>query len=243
MRFWAWCAQHPDPDPGHGDSGSIQKKKSAAATATAKPKVGVTVFLGDEDASADFSYSCPAWARTRYSVAYAQRAPGRPGLLAWQRPEIIAAGVRGLAAALAKTDSRLRPQPSASPTAQPGQAVVAAGNVDNGSSARTSTALEAPATNPSGAQQQQQLAPPPPASSRGGDVLYPHREISDETAVGSHDSVAPEDKSPSAPASPAAEARPEADTRDAAAENEQKKGKDVVVNGKGANQPLKAGEV
>ncbi|KAL8306212.1 hypothetical protein RB600_008875 [Gaeumannomyces tritici] len=53
-------------------------------------------------------YVCPAWGRSRYDVAFAQRAPGRPGLLAWERPEVVVAGVRGLAVEALAQDMELR---------------------------------------------------------------------------------------------------------------------------------------
>ena len=165
-------------------------------------------------------------------MVYAQRAPGRPGLLAWKRPEIIAAGVRGLAAVLLETDARLRPQQTAAPAAAPPEQAVAVSGASNDTGASPPRPEpEAPAAaDPSGAQQH--LVPPAPG--RAGDGLQPHREISDETAVGSHDSVAPQDKDPSASASPAAEPRPEAGTGDAAAAAglEQTRG-DNAADGKG----------
>ncbi|OTB16849.1 hypothetical protein K445DRAFT_45762, partial [Daldinia sp. EC12] len=111
MRFWAHCARYPEVD-----------KKIHS-----RPKIGVTVFLGDEPSTnggtdaetiesmqdeAKDCYMCPSWANAKYNVVHINRATGRPGLLAWDRPEVIATGVRGLAASILRSDSRLRPEAS-----------------------------------------------------------------------------------------------------------------------------------
>lgn len=57
---------------------------------------------------AEEPYICPAWGRSRYDVAFAQRVSGRPGLLAWERPEVVVAGVRGLAVEALAKDTELR---------------------------------------------------------------------------------------------------------------------------------------
>jgi pimeloyl-ACP methyl ester carboxylesterase len=54
-------------------------------------------------------YTCPAWGRTHYDVVHSQRLSGRPGLLAWERPEIIIAGARNLAKEVLRLDQRFRP--------------------------------------------------------------------------------------------------------------------------------------
>ena len=236
MRFWAYCTRCVD------ESG--KKSKTTRAVASSKPKVGITVFLGDEPAtaaaaaadgpagnavgSAPFAYACPAWARSKYNVLYAQRAPGKPGLLAWQRPEVIAAGVRGLAAALVKTDSRLRPQQAVAvassgadtpSTAPLEQVVVDSGNDDGEGAAPPRPVPEGAPAKPGGASQH--LAAPP----------APSREISDETAVGSHDGIVSKDKDPSPASSPAAESRPQTAaagaTDTAAASSERRKDGDA----------------
>src|SRR5262249_25394302 len=56
-------------------------------------------------------YACPGWANTRYLVLHTNRVAGKPGLLAWERPEVIAQGIRGLARRILATDKRLRPAP------------------------------------------------------------------------------------------------------------------------------------
>lgn len=129
MRYWARCAED---GPAHA--------RTSKAT-TSKPKIGITVFLGGEDeevgdattaqevgegairlgppikAETGAGYACPAWGNAHYNVLFSQRVTGKPGLLAWERPEVILAGVRGLAKAIFAVDTRLqRPTPEA-PTA------------------------------------------------------------------------------------------------------------------------------
>ncbi|KAJ4423803.1 hypothetical protein N0V82_001542 [Gnomoniopsis sp. IMI 355080] len=136
MRFWARCATEEE---------ETAKDKKPLVN---KPKVAVTVFLGGEDgATGDGStaqevgegairletpvkvsmharYTCPAWAKTYYNVLFSQRAPGHPGLLAWERPELIMTGIRGLAKEVAKLDQRL--EPAREQTAEPLASVVVA---------------------------------------------------------------------------------------------------------------------
>ncbi|KAI0898000.1 alpha/beta-hydrolase [Annulohypoxylon nitens] len=180
LRFWAHCVMHPE-----------QAEKKVAL----KPKVGITVFLGDkpnaeEDAEAaaeidelvqdeaNDSYTCPSWANAKYKVVYTNRATGKSGLLAWERPEIIAAGVRGIAASILKSDSRLRPSPA--PATAPLEQVVVQSDTAAGEQPASSPINPSPAL----------LAPPPEEREQ------PHRAISGETAVASSDSVAKEARSP-----------------------------------------------
>lgn len=128
MRFWAHCAMQ-DRDKAKGGKATVNK-----------PKVGITVFLGgDDEGTRDVSaaeaggegavrlesptkvdtgsvYACPAWGKARYNVLFSQRVSGKPGLLAWERPEVILTGIRGLAKEVLKTDTRLQPAPPASTT-------------------------------------------------------------------------------------------------------------------------------
>lgn len=121
MRFWARCAT---------DEEERGKDKKPLVN---RPKVAITVFLGGKDeATGDEStaqevghgairltaplkegmrarYTCPAWAKTHYNVVFSQRIPGEPGLLAWERPEIITTGIRALAKEVAKVDQQLQP--------------------------------------------------------------------------------------------------------------------------------------
>lgn len=128
MRFWAHCAAENEND----------KRPQAN-----KPNVGITVFLGgdqdDEQAAADgganiakeigegairlesphkmatgAAYACPAWGKARYNVLFSQRVSGKPGLLAWERPDVIFAGVAGLAVEILKVDKRLQPRQASS---------------------------------------------------------------------------------------------------------------------------------
>lgn len=127
MRFWARCATE-----------QAETKQIKTPSSSNKPKVAITVFLGGKDeGQADASttlevgegairleppmktdaisgYACPAWGKTHYSVLFSQRVAGKPGLLAWERPQVILAGVRGLARELLKVDKRLQPEPEPS---------------------------------------------------------------------------------------------------------------------------------
>ncbi|KUI56724.1 Putative epoxide hydrolase [Cytospora mali] len=134
MRFWAHCAQHDET------KGKSSKKKAAT-----RPRVGITVFLGDKEEEGSDSvareagedaiqlegptnlengtrYACPGWAKARYSVLSSQRVSGEAGLLAWERPDVILTGIRGLAKEVTKVDRRLKP--SSEPTTSPLEAVV-----------------------------------------------------------------------------------------------------------------------
>lgn len=141
MRFWAHCAAE-----------QAEAKQSKAPTGRNKPKVAITVFLGGKDdqahdasialqadegairleppikADAASWYACPAWGNAHYHVLYSQRVAGKPGLLAWERPEVILTGVRGLARELLKVDKRLQPAPE--PQTVPLETVVAADQQD-----------------------------------------------------------------------------------------------------------------
>lgn len=88
--------------------------------AAAKPKISLTVFLGDDEVESDeenekalprparHTYVCPAWAHARYNVVSSNRVPGSPGFLAFDRPEVIVDGVRGLTKAILATDKRMQ---------------------------------------------------------------------------------------------------------------------------------------
>ncbi|KAI9149329.1 Ubp5-interacting protein [Paramyrothecium foliicola] len=106
LRFWAYCAIHTE----------------AIRSNSVKPKAAVTVFLGTEDDDQTetgtvgdglprpvaYTYSCPAWASTRFQVLSTNRLSGKPGLLAWERPQAIADGVRALAKAILASDKRMQ---------------------------------------------------------------------------------------------------------------------------------------
>ncbi|EHK25998.1 uncharacterized protein TRIVIDRAFT_63330 [Trichoderma virens Gv29-8] len=86
-----------------------------------KPKAAITVFLADDVAVQNGSssaregisptsvnpYVCPSWARQHYEVVWTDRVQGKQGLLAWERPQVIADGARNLAKALLVVDKRL----------------------------------------------------------------------------------------------------------------------------------------
>ncbi|GAO16473.1 hypothetical protein UVI_02011160 [Ustilaginoidea virens] len=103
MRLWAHCSSERDELP----------------RPSRKPKVGITAFSGSTDgetgtqqqtcsaASSPDEHTCLAWAKTTYNVVSWQKAPGSSGLLAWERPEVLVAGVRALAKVVfPKDDSR-----------------------------------------------------------------------------------------------------------------------------------------
>ncbi|KAI1391206.1 alpha/beta-hydrolase [Hypoxylon trugodes] len=191
MRFWAHCVRHPE---------EVEKKGSS------RPRIGLTVFLGDEpstgsgtvpeaeaeaEAGAEANdlgqeeakdrYTCPSWANVRYNVVYTNRVTGKSGLLAWERPDVVAAGIRGVVTSILKWDSRLRSTPE--PATAPLEQVVVQSE---------SAASEQPAPTP--AEPAPALLVPPSTDEPGHP--HPHREVSDETAVGSNENVAGKSPSP-----------------------------------------------
>ncbi|KAF4469279.1 epoxide hydrolase [Fusarium albosuccineum] len=103
LRFWAQSASQIEP---------VESKKP-----TRKPKVAITVFTGDEEQSeqqrtlprpAKTTYACPSWANTEYQVLHLSRASGTPGFLAWDRPDVIVDGARGLAKEILAKDKRMQ---------------------------------------------------------------------------------------------------------------------------------------
>ncbi|GKT49193.1 putative epoxide hydrolase [Colletotrichum spaethianum] len=133
MRLWAHCLTHQE------------KPVSKPAK---KPNVAITVFSADvrnvQNAdieaqntlphAAPISHVCPAWANVSYNAVHVRRVQGSPGLVAWDHPELVGEGVRGLARRLLSLDDRLkspeRPStaplqgvvvpPSSTPSADPG---------------------------------------------------------------------------------------------------------------------------
>ncbi|KAH6611409.1 epoxide hydrolase [Trichoderma cornu-damae] len=95
--------------------------KETGAKSWRKPKASITVFLADESPSqseADSArkavssrsahpYVCPSWGRQHYEVVWTGRVRGKQGLLAWERPQVIADGARNLAKALLAVDKGL----------------------------------------------------------------------------------------------------------------------------------------
>ncbi|TVY34446.1 hypothetical protein LOCC1_G007501, partial [Lachnellula occidentalis] len=73
----------------------LEKEKGKSV----RSKAAITVFGADGDGDCDGDsdgYICPAWASRKHDVVFAQRVAGRAGLLAWERPDVLVAGIRGL---------------------------------------------------------------------------------------------------------------------------------------------------
>ncbi|EAQ86486.1 hypothetical protein CHGG_07739 [Chaetomium globosum CBS 148.51] len=155
LRFWAACGRHLEEDEKTargpkprvaitvfpGADGSQKGKQPETATA-------VVAGEGDEEtaglwptaeqvAAREVSYYPPAWANALFDTVHIQRVSGpTSGLLAWEQPEVILAGVRGLAKAVLAKDSHLVPVvqstgarvESADAGKQAARAVVEAGN-------------------------------------------------------------------------------------------------------------------
>ena len=103
LRFWAACADHEEDR-------SYSSSVAATNSEPGKPKVAVTVFVGTGgvgESGPDDVFACPAWANAEYDVVHTQRLPGRSGvkgLLAYEQPDVIFAGVRELASAILARD-------------------------------------------------------------------------------------------------------------------------------------------
>ncbi|OIW30295.1 alpha/beta-hydrolase, partial [Coniochaeta ligniaria NRRL 30616] len=121
MRFWAHCATHDEEeekDKTTKKTGAQAAKPRVAITvftggkdytptaAVSGSEGAVGTEAGDVELTAlppplptddKQKYVCPAWGNAHYNVVHTQRVAEKPGLLAWERPEVIAAGVRGLA--------------------------------------------------------------------------------------------------------------------------------------------------
>ncbi|KAJ4418432.1 hypothetical protein N0V85_001421 [Neurospora sp. IMI 360204] len=115
-------------------------KSTAGASTDALPALNKQVPLSRSEAAArsaeKHTYVCPAWGNSAYDVVFQERASGHAeGLLAFTRPEIIVAGVRGLAKAVlareprlkAKSQNQNQQQPSKEPQ-QPPQTVAGGGS-------------------------------------------------------------------------------------------------------------------
>ncbi|KAI1853798.1 hypothetical protein JX266_001782 [Neoarthrinium moseri] len=196
MRYWAHCLQHPE---------SFAKKLPS------RPKIAITVFLGDEPVEVAAQggetgepapassptvledkdgYACPSWANSRYNVVYARRAAGKAGLLAWERPELIVDGIRGLAKEVLRLDPRLRQ--AVAPATAPLERVVSGDDGAGdpiGNGVATTMASPEPIVQPPTPGTEEVLSP---ISTEDGllapipeERVQPHREISDETRVAS----------------------------------------------------------
>ncbi|KAK1760788.1 epoxide hydrolase [Echria macrotheca] len=89
LRFWAAC----ETAESFGGSGDEVRRNVRAS-------VAISGFKGE----------CPAWANAEYDVLQTTRYPGRTGsktLLAFEAPDIVFAGVRGLAGALLAKNPRI----------------------------------------------------------------------------------------------------------------------------------------
>ncbi|KZL85495.1 epoxide hydrolase, partial [Colletotrichum incanum] len=116
LRLWAHCLTH---------------QEKALSTPGKKPNVAITVFSGNgrdmksadieaqntRPQAAPISHVCPAWANASYNAVHVRRVTGSPGLVAWDHPELIGEGIRGLARRLLSVDDRLKrlEQPSTAP--------------------------------------------------------------------------------------------------------------------------------
>ncbi|KAI0167112.1 alpha/beta-hydrolase [Hypoxylon sp. FL1284] len=195
MRFWAYCVRHPEtverkvsmkPKVGItvflGDepSADVNAELEISASAEAGAGTGTEADTGPStlDETRD-CYACPSWAKARYNVLYTHRASGKSGLLAWERPEIVAAGIRAVAASIARWDPRLRQ--TRTPAAAPLEQVVTPSDA----------AVEQPPTELTTRPAPRFLAPPS-SDVRG----HPIREVSEETAVDSNENVAGKTPSP-----------------------------------------------
>lgn len=134
LRFWAACGKHREEEEvsfskgrakpkvaitvftGGSDGGKGKGKQPAttatttatAATAAQDEKQPSLWPTQEEVAARRESYCPPAWASPLFDVVHAQRVPGRSsGLLAFEQPEVILAGVRGLAKAVLAKNPRL----------------------------------------------------------------------------------------------------------------------------------------
>ncbi|KAI8204129.1 putative epoxide hydrolase [Colletotrichum sp. SAR 10_66] len=134
LRFWAHCLAHEEEQP----------PKPAT-----KPKIAMTVFTGEAAAGpsdveaqavaprpASISYACPAWAKVSYNLLHTRRVSGTPGLVAWDAPEYIFEGVRGLTKELLAIDSTLK---RSGQTTAPLQGVSVQADVSSGAQQQAKT--------------------------------------------------------------------------------------------------------
>jgi hypothetical protein len=96
LKFWAGAVSEVEEI--EAESG-IGKRARVALTV-----FGVDCAVGEEVES----YICPAWGQAKHDIVFSQRVSGRPGLVAWEREDVVVEGVRGLATAVTKLDARLR---------------------------------------------------------------------------------------------------------------------------------------
>lgn len=221
MRFWAHCATHDEEAEKRLEKDKTPKKAGAPAakprvaitvftggndyTPTA-PVSGSEGAVGTEPGDVELAalpppmptddkqrYVCPAWGNAHYSVVHTQRAAGKPGLLAWERPEVIAAGVRGLAKEILRVDKRIAPAvpaAAAAETAPLQQVVVIPASEDDSGEAADGPSSPTPTPSPA-----KQLKTPPaittseqaraePQTEEYVRPALPKPSVSGETAVG-----------------------------------------------------------
>ncbi|KAK3499850.1 Alpha/Beta hydrolase protein [Neurospora hispaniola] len=101
------------PAAGQDSTETTTAKAAAGASSDALPTLNKQVPLSRAQAAArsaeQHTYVCPAWGNSVYDVVFQERVSGHAeGLLAFTRPEIIVAGVKGLAKEVLARDSRLK---------------------------------------------------------------------------------------------------------------------------------------
>ncbi|KAF4780088.1 epoxide hydrolase [Colletotrichum scovillei] len=129
MRLWARCLTHQETTPplpkaskkpkvaitvfsGTGETGEASGGRRTAdddPEAQTQNQSDVVDLVSPQPAPNP--YVCPAWANVSYNAVHVRRVPvpgGRPGLVAWDHPELIGDGVRGLAANLLSFDARVQ---------------------------------------------------------------------------------------------------------------------------------------
>ncbi|EPE33870.1 alpha/beta-Hydrolase [Glarea lozoyensis ATCC 20868] len=89
-RFWSTAVKEA----------ANEVKKSASRT-----RVAITVF--GVDGLDSRGYLCPAWTFNRHDVVFTQRIPGKPGLVPFERIDVVVAGIRGLAMEIKRFDPRI----------------------------------------------------------------------------------------------------------------------------------------
>lgn len=219
MRFWAHCATHEDTQehlaarrtgaqaakPRVGITVFTGGEDHTAAAPAAGPGSGGAAGTREGDVqlaalppvpSAEDSkqrYACPAWGNAHYNVVYSQRAAGTPGLLAWERPEVIAAGARGLVKEILRVDKRIKPAavPPAAESAPLQQVVVIPASEVTAGGADAGENPSSPTPTPSPTMQLKTPPPPPPVITTEPPQAHGYvrpeltkPSVSGETAVG-----------------------------------------------------------
>jgi hypothetical protein len=123
LRFWAACGKHREKEQQRkgpkprvaitvftGGTGSGKGKQTASATAAVDEKELDLWPTPEEVAGRKESYCPPAWAKPLFNVVHTQRVSGpSSGLLVLEQPDVILAGIRGLAKAVLAKGPRLAP--------------------------------------------------------------------------------------------------------------------------------------